>query len=126
LSEFEEVLKIITASADREALIIAGTSINGAMSEQIKVTVVATGFNGRRQLPVKEQPEDEQKGDIISYDEWIKMRKGVSAAAAGAQAGGAVSSKGPGDFLVGRNSKEADLNVPTVLREKKLLQQGDG
>ena len=126
LSEFEEVLKIITVSADREALIIAGTSINGTMSEQIKVTVVATGFNGRRRLPVKEQPEDEQKGDIISYDEWIKMRKGVSAAAAGAQAGSAVSSKGPGDFLVGRNSKEADLNVPTVLREKKLLQQGDG
>ena len=126
LSEFEEVLKIITVSADREALIIAGTSINGTMSEQIKVTVVATGFNGRRRLPVKEQPADEQKGDIISYDEWIKMRKGVSAAAAGAQAGSAVSSKGPGDFLVGRNSKEADLNVPTVLREKKLLQQGDG
>jgi len=126
LSEFEEVLKIITASADREALIIAGTSINGAMSEQIKVTVVATGFNGRRQLPVKEQPGEEPKGDIISYDEWIKMRKGVSAAAAGAPTNSSAIHKGPGDFLVGRNSKEADLNVPTVLREKKLLQQGDG
>ena len=125
LSEFEEVLKIITASADGEALIIAGTSINSSMSEQIKVTVVATGFNGRRQLPAKEHPEEEQKGDIISYDEWIKMRKGVSAAAAGAPTGSSVGGKGPGDFLLGRNSKEADLNVPTVLREKKLLQQGD-
>ncbi|UCF97632.1 MAG: cell division protein FtsZ [Spirochaetaceae bacterium] len=128
LSEFEEVLKIITASADREALIIAGTTINGSMNEQIKVTVIATGFNGRRQVPVKrEEAEDEQKGDIISYDEWIKMRKGVSAAAAstGASAGSS-GGKGPGDFLVGRNSKEADLNVPTVLREKKYMQQGDG
>ena len=125
LSEFEEVLKIITASADREALIIAGTSINSSMSEQIKVTVVATGFNGRRKLPVKEQPADEQKGDIISYDEWIKMRKGVSAPATATPVSGSASNKGPGDFLVGRNSKEADLNVPTVLREKKLLQQGD-
>jgi len=125
LSEFEEVLKIITASADREALIIAGTSINSSMSEQIKVTVVATGFNERRQLSAKVEPEEEQKGDIISYDEWIKMRKGVSAAAAGAPTGSSVGGKGPGDFLLGRNSKEADLNVPTVLREKKLLQQGD-
>ena len=125
LSEFEEVLKIITASADREALIIAGTSINTSMSEQIKVTVVATGFNERRQLSAKVEPEEEQKGDIISYDEWIKMRKGVSAAAEGAPTGSSVGGKGPGDFLLGRNSKEADLNVPTVLREKKLLQQGD-
>jgi cell division protein FtsZ len=140
LSEFEEVLKIITASADKQALIIAGTSINGSLEEQIKVTVVATGFNVRKQKPVnREEVEDGQKGDIISYDEWIKMRKGVSAPSAGAAAAGAATAgapatgsagsaenKGPGDFLVGRNSKEADLNVPTVLREKKYLQQGDG
>ncbi len=130
LSEFEEVLKIITASADKEALIIAGTSINASLEEQLRVTVIATGFNEQKRKPVqREEVEDDQKGDIISYDEWIKMRKGVSAAAAGAPtAGPAVPSlnKGPGDFLVGRNSKEADLNVPTVLREKKYLQQGDG
>jgi cell division protein FtsZ len=141
LSEFEEVLKIITASADKEALIIAGTSINGSLEEQIRVTVIATGFNGRKPKAVKpEETKEDQKGDIISYDEWIKMRKGVSAATAagtatmGAPAAGAATAapagasgvKGPGDFLVGRNSKEADLNVPTVLREKKYLQQGDG
>jgi cell division protein FtsZ len=126
LSEFEEVLKIITASADGEALVIAGTSINGAMNEQIKVTVIATGFNGRREIQVPEGVQDEEKGDVISYDEWIKMRKGVSAAAAAGAPVEAGGGKGPGDFLVGRNSKEADLNVPTVLREKKYLQQGDG
>ena len=99
------------------------------------MTVIATGFNACKQKSViNEELEDEQKGDIISYDEWIKMRKGVSAAAAGTAAAGASAvapagspaNKGPGDFLVGRNSKEADLNVPTVLREKKYLQQGDG
>ena len=130
LSEFEEVLKIITASADKQALIIAGTSINGSMEEQIKVTVIATGFNGLKKKGVKtEDAQEDQKADIISYDEWIKMRKGVSAAAAGAPAAspvGSAAAKGPGDFLVGRNSKEADLNVPTVLREKKYQQQGDG
>jgi cell division protein FtsZ len=127
LSEFEEVLKIITASADKQALIIAGTSITGSSEEQIKVTVIATGFNRVKQKAENpEKAQEDQKADIISYDEWIKMRKGSSAAAAGTATAGAASSAGPGDFLVGRNSKEADLNVPTVLREKKYLQQGDG
>jgi hypothetical protein len=113
-------------------LIIAGTSINESLDEQIKVTVIATGFNGVKRKLVETEESDE-RGDIISYDEWIKMRKGVSAAnvgtgttGPGAPPAGAAGNKGPGDFLVGRNSKEADLNVPTVIREKKYLQQGDG
>jgi cell division protein FtsZ len=113
LSEFEEVMKIITASADREALVISGTSINPALSEQLRVTVIATGFNIEPARPAVADAEQQQaKGDIISYDEWIKMRKGVAA-------------RSGGDFLLGRNSREEDLNVPTVLREKKYLQQGE-
>jgi cell division protein FtsZ len=114
LSEFEEVMKIITASADREALVISGTSINPALSEHLRVTVIATGFSIERARPAGAEGEHQQqaKGDIISYDEWIKMRKGVAA-------------KASGDFLLGRNSREEDLNVPTVLREKKYLQQGE-
>jgi cell division protein FtsZ len=115
LSEFEEVLKIITASADNEALVISGTSINEALEDQLKVTVIATGFGSERREEQKAPaPADKQKGDIISYDEWVKMRKGVAAG------------KPAGEFLLGRNSQEADLNVPTVLREKKLMHQVDG
>ncbi len=31
----------------------------------------------------------------------------------------------PEDFLLGRNSREADLSVPTVLREKRIAGQKD-
>ena len=113
LSEFEEVMKIITASADREALVISGTSINPSLSEQIRVTVIATGFNIER--PPREKGGAEErpsKGDIISYEEWTKMRKGAAA-------------KSASGFLAGRNSREEDLNVPTVLREKRYLHQGE-
>jgi cell division protein FtsZ len=115
LSEYEEVLKIITASADSEALVIAGTSINEALEDELRVTVIATGFNGervRRPAPAPE-PADKGRGDVISYDEWVKLRKGVSAG------------RPAGDFLLGRNSREADLNVPTILREKRVGSQGD-
>lgn len=116
LSEFEEVLKIITASADSEALIISGTSINERLEDQLKVTVIATGFNVDRPPLLKAEPAaaaasaGKQKADIISYDEWVKLRKGVAAG------------RPAGEFLLGRNSREADLNVPTVLREKKCQQ----
>jgi cell division protein FtsZ len=117
LSEYEEVLKIITASADSEALVIAGTSINEALEDELRVTVIATGFNGervRRQATAPApEPADKGRGDVISYDEWVKLRKGVSAG------------RPAGDFLLGRNSREADLNVPTILREKRVASQGD-
>jgi cell division protein FtsZ len=115
LSEYEEVLKIITASADSEALVIAGTSINEALEDELRVTVIATGFNAeraRQPVPVA-AGEDKGRGDVISYDEWMKLRKGVNAG------------RPAGDFLLGRNSREADLNVPTVLREKRAGSQGD-
>src|SRR4030042_1420799 len=60
LSEYEEVLKIITASADSEALVIAGTSINEALEDELRVTVIATGFNGEREGG--EQPGGPVKG----------------------------------------------------------------
>jgi cell division protein FtsZ len=121
LSEYEEVLKIITASADSEALVIAGTSINELLADELRVTVIATGFNSersRRAAPVAAAAapagqKSQGGGDIISYDEWVKLRKGVA------------SGRPAGDFLLGRNSREADLNVPTVLREKKIIHQGD-
>jgi cell division protein FtsZ len=116
LSEFEEVLKIITASADSEALVIAGTSINEVLEDELRVTVIATGFGGRevrRPVPVAAAEDKGGRGDIISYDEWLKLRKGVN------------SARPAGDFLLGRNSREADLNVPTVLREKRAGSQGD-
>ena len=104
LSEYEEVLKIITASADSDALIIPGNCVIPSFNDQIRVTVIATGFHIDRTKPVRK--DESLDGEIISYDEWSTMRKGF---------------KSTCDFLVGRNSREADLNVPTILREKKTM-----
>lgn len=48
MSEVNEAAKIITASADEDAKIIFGTVINDKMKDEIKITVVATGFSDNR------------------------------------------------------------------------------
>ncbi len=111
LSEYEEVLKIITANADDDALIIAGNSISSALTDQVKVTVIATGFKSEKR-DTGETARQNAKAEIISYEEWINMSKGIG-------------KTGSGGFLMGRNSGENDLNVPTILREKKVIGKKD-
>jgi cell division protein FtsZ len=45
MNEVNEAAKIITASADEDAKIILGTVINEKMKDEIKIMVVATGFD---------------------------------------------------------------------------------
>jgi cell division protein FtsZ len=111
LSEYEEVLKIITANADDDALIIAGTSIVEAMADKIKVTVIATGFSREAKQPALQLVETPvrrpaEPPEIIPYEEWASM-------------GHTAGRKHAEDFLLGRNSREADLSVPTILRERR-------
>jgi len=45
--EFDEAAKIITATADPDARIIFGTVIDEALGDMVRVTVIATGFDGK-------------------------------------------------------------------------------
>lgn len=48
MHEVNEAAKIITSSVDEDAKIIFGAVIDGKYKDEIKITVVATGFDGRR------------------------------------------------------------------------------
>jgi len=111
LTEYEEVVKIITANSDSDALIIPGSTIDPSLDDEVKVTVIATGFSQDRKKSVKhaEEPTSSAKSETIRYDEWLKMREGIV-------------SRAPRDYLLGRNSPEADLGIPTVLRDKPVSQ----
>lgn len=110
LSEYDEVIKIVTANADEDALIIPGQTIDENMGDQVQVTVVATGFSN--ELAVGEsQEESEPQNDVIKYKDWLDLQKGLSH-------GGTH-----GGYLSGRNRSEIDLGIPAVLREKKAAGQ---
>ncbi len=47
MSEVSEAAKVITAAADEDAKIIFGAVIDENLKDEVKITVVATGFNGK-------------------------------------------------------------------------------
>lgn len=108
LIEYEEIVNIITANADSDALIIPGTTLDVTMVDEVQVTVVATGFNAVAPANVVEQREEEEGDEIIKYKDWLKMREGIIKAP-------------PHEYLLGRNSEETDLGIPTVLRGDRTI-----
>jgi len=112
LAEYEEIIKIITANADEDALVISGNSIDPILDDQIQVTVIATGFNSMKRLKRNDAEPAQKESDIISYNEWMSMSEGLQ-------------QKSSGDYLQGRNSKESELWVPAILRNKKAAGQSE-
>lgn len=58
MSEVDEAAKVITGQADADAQIIFGAAIDEKLVDQIKVTVVATGFDETRKRYVQITPPD--------------------------------------------------------------------
>jgi len=54
--EVNQAAEIIAEAADQDAEIIFGTAINPDMKEEIKITVIATGFNRERENQEKIRP----------------------------------------------------------------------
>ncbi|MBI2036338.1 cell division protein FtsZ [Candidatus Microgenomates bacterium] len=67
MSEVDEAAKLIAQAADPDANIIFGATIDDSMRDQIKITVIATGFDEAKQRlkelsePVRETPVDKMR-----------------------------------------------------------------
>lgn len=58
--EIDEAAKIITEAADKDANIIFGAVIDDAMQSEVKITVIATGFDN---IKTKKRPLEEEKAE---------------------------------------------------------------
>jgi cell division protein FtsZ len=111
LTEYEEVLQIITASASDDAMIICGTSISDSLEDEIRVTVIATGF--QRESGAVAAGSSESSPEIISYHEWVELNKGLG------NSNDAASQQEPASGTRTRATSLDDLSVPTVLRNRR-------
>jgi cell division protein FtsZ len=119
LTELDEAAKIITSSADPDAIIISGASQDLSMEDKLRVTVIATGFQQEQDKEKKtEKPSGapvnqvKEKGDYIAYNEWERLKERTKRPAT--------------EFHQTRTNayQEDDLDVPTIIRGGRGLGGG--
>jgi len=79
LWEVTEAAEEIRAAADPEANIIFGTSFNERLGEEVMITVIATGFDGRR----RQDAARATTGERVTSATGVRSESGVAAGAAG-------------------------------------------
>jgi len=72
LREINEAASIVSAASDPEVNFILGAVIDESLGEEVRVTVIATGFEGRRQREqvvegIAISPYDEERLDIPAF-----------------------------------------------------------
>jgi cell division protein FtsZ len=109
LTEYEEIVSMITENADPDALVIPGIVYDPSIGDEVRVTVIATGFkraSEKAAAPARE-PAKRNLEDYISSDEWRRITESP-VARTGKQ------------YLLGRNDAEDELDIPTVLRDRRF------
>ena len=111
LTEYAEILVLITESADREFFQKPGLIIYPSVGDEVRVTVIATGFDrgSRPEATTRVDSVPVQRGfeDYLSNAEWKRITE-TPTTPRGKQ------------YLLGRNEEEDELDIPTVLREQKF------
>jgi len=127
LLEVEEIVKIVTANADPDALIIYGTTTDSTLGESISVTVIATGFisskyrrtSDRQVVSVaSEKAQKAESGDFVTGTEWKLWNERTQKSSQGLGTRNASSSP----VLVSVPAATDDLDTPTVVRLQQKVQ----
>ncbi|MDR2714816.1 MAG: cell division protein FtsZ [Coriobacteriales bacterium] len=91
LIEVSEAADAVTEAADPDAIIIFGSVVDDTLDDQVRVTVIATGFSGKQMQPAMEfdnlypaaqtyAPPEEDMLASISFDEPMPLRQPQSSA----------------------------------------------
>jgi cell division protein FtsZ len=126
MSEVSEAAKVITSAADEEAKIIFGAVIDESLADQIKITVVATGFDGKNSSgkPQELKPAYSQNSFI---EETEKEANSSSSWADKTKTKLSVFKNTPLKPIIekkmestSQNTEEDDLSVPAFIRKKMM------
>ena len=105
--EVDEAAKVITDSVDGDANIIFGATIREDYEWEIKITVVATGFDENTNKKFIEQ-----KSENVRSPGWVFGKRSVTDSRV-------IPAQGQQDPEAGNMHAGEDLDIPTFLRKKK-------
>ncbi|MBI2411329.1 MAG: cell division protein FtsZ [Candidatus Kerfeldbacteria bacterium] len=115
--EVNEAARIITESADPNARIIFGSVIDESMKDELKVTVVATGFGNVARSTTKIQASNPFR-DISSLNR--SMDEQPQSASTPAPSSSAPAARSIMDQDKVDNSDDSDLDIPAFIRKKMM------
>jgi cell division protein FtsZ len=125
LLEVEEIVKIVTANADPDALIIYGTATDNSLGDKISVTVIATGFISSnyhtaadRNALSSHSDKEKKDGDFMTGSEWKQLSERSQKTSTGL---GTRSSTAAMQPIISPASGD-DLDTPTVVRLQQKAQ----
>ena len=112
LHEVSEAASIIHKAADEEANIIFGAVLDDSMTDQVKITVIATGFDKKEeQAPLIQMSPSQELRTVEMRPEPVSVPL-TQAARAGALGVSENLTPMPANF------DKTDLDVPAFLRRK--------
>lgn len=124
MAEVNEAAKIITASAEEDAKIIFGAVIDPKMKDELKISVVATGFDGRAagervkteraytpNTFIVEKEKEAAKENSFERKEESKMKMSSLKAA---------QSEPANKKSIVEDEEDDDLAIPTFIRKKMM------
>lgn len=128
MSEVSEAAKVITAAADEEAKIIFGAVIDENLKDEIKITVVATGFDGKgggisnKTEPMKSYTTnsfiEENEKEISSTQSWADKTKTKLSVFKNTPVKPIIEKKMEQPATT--NTEDDDLSVPAFIRKKMM------
>jgi cell division protein FtsZ len=105
LYEIHEASSLIQAEAHEDANIIFGTVVDETMGDEIRITVIATGFEEAETIRGNVTSFGSLRRSNLSVPTYIRNEKPMDAASAG--------KAGPAD-----EEENPDLEIPTFLRRQ--------
>lgn len=130
MNEVSDAAKVITSAADEDAKIIFGAVIDEKMKDQVKITVVATGFDGKNKNNNKTEVKSYTPNSFIENE---KEKSSSSSPWGDKKAKSPAIKNIPLQPLVEKkpdkqvepedkedNSDEDDLSVPAFIRKKMM------
>jgi len=107
LFEYDEIVKLVTGTADSDAMIIAGMVIDPSVNNEVRVTVLATGFSKKKEI--QDDGDGIKSFEVFPLKDFGPKRQKISAA-----------DELPiiGKSIVNKRYREDDYDIPAFLRRK--------
>lgn len=115
--EVNEAAKVITENAANNARIIFGSIIDDTLQDEVKITVIATGFGEKGRITTSKSSES--RDELFTFEKKEDIGEPVSSKEdVGTKS---IKEEGPDKIATAQKAKEEeDLEIPAFIRKKMM------